>query len=159
MSKLGKLSDETNDMVMELASEMGLDKFIVVEPMAVQKSKQVIKISKANPTTEFLTKKPDTVCIYIYEEVFLRLDEEQCKLLLRDAMSTISYDAEKDKIIIGAPSITVTINGRAKYGDDLINAAEAAVWAIQQIADEEKEAKAAEKEAKAARRAQNKNKQ
>ena len=53
MSKLGKLSDETNDMVMELASEMGLENFIIVEPMAVQKSKQLIKISKANPTTEF----------------------------------------------------------------------------------------------------------
>ena len=62
------------------------------------------------------------------------------------------------RIIIGAPSITVTIGGRAKYGDDLINAAETAVWAIQQIADEEKAKKEAEKEAKAARRAQKKNK-
>lgn len=158
MSKLGKLSDETNDMVMELASEMGLENFIIVEPMAVQKSKQLIKISKANPTTEFLTKKLDTVCLYIYEEAFLRLEEAQRKLLLRDAMCTIAYDAEKDKIIIGAPSITVTIGGRAKYGDDLINAAETAVWAIQQIADEEKAKKEAEKEAKAARRAQKKNK-
>ena len=105
-----------------------------------------------------MTKKPDTVCLYIYEEAFLRLEEAQRKLLLRDAMCTIAYDAEKDKIIIGAPSITVTIGGRAKYGDDLINAAETAVWAIQQIADEEKAKKEAEKEAKAARRAQKKNK-
>lgn len=158
MSKLGKLSDETNDMVMELASEMGLENFIIVEPMAVQKSKQLIKISKANPTTEFLTKKPDTVCLYIYEEAFLRLEEAQRKLLLQDAMATIAYDGEKDKIVLGAPSITVTIGGRAKYGDDLINAAETAVWAIQQIAEEEKAKKEAEKIEKAARKAQKKNK-
>lgn len=84
--------------------------------------------------------------------------EAQRKLLLQDAMATIAYDIEKDKIVLGAPSITVTIGGRAKYGDDLINAAETAVWAIQQIAEEEKAKKEAEKIEKAARKAQKKNK-
>lgn len=152
MSKLGKLSEETQNMVMEMASEMGLENFIIVEAMAVAKSKQLIKISKANPTTEFLTKKPDTVCIYIYEDAFIRLSDEQQKLLLRDAMTNINYDAEKDKITIGVPSITVTTYGRAKYGDNLLNAAETAVLAIQQIADEEKERKEAEKAAKLSKR-------
>lgn len=152
MSKLGKLSEETHEMVMNMASEMGFENFIIVEPMAVAKAKQLIKISKANPTTEFLTKKPDTVCLYIYEDAFVRLSDEQQTLLLQDAMNTINYDADKDKINIGVPSITVTMNGRAKYGDDLLNAAEAAVLAIQQIADEEKERKEAEKAAKASRK-------
>lgn len=152
MSKLGKLSEETHEMVMNMASEMGLENFIIVEPMAVAKSKQLIKVSKANPTTEFLTKKPDTVCLYIYEDAFVRLSDEQQELLLQDAMNTINYDADKDKITIGVPSITVTMNGRAKYGDDLLNAAEAAVLAIQQIADEEKERKEAEKAAKASKK-------
>lgn len=145
MSRLGKLSEETQNMVMETASEMGLENFITVEAMAVNKSKQLIKISKASPTTEFLTEKPDAVCVYIYEDAFIRLSNEQQKLLIRDAMSNINYDAEKDKIIIGVPSITVTTYGRAKYGDDLLNAAESAVLAIQQIVDEEKERKAAKK--------------
>lgn len=152
MSKLGKLSEETHEMVMNMASEMGLENFIIVEPMAVAKSKLLIKVSKANPTTEFLTKKPDTVCLYIYEDAFVRLSDEQQTLLLQDAMNTINYDADKDKITIGVPSITVTMNGRTKYGDDLLNAAEAAVLAIQQIADEEKERKEAEKAAKASKK-------
>lgn len=152
MSKLGKLSEETNEMVMNMASEMGLENFICVEPMSVNKAKTVIKISKGNPTTEYLAKKSELICVYIYEEAFLRLSEEQQLLLLRDAMNTIVYDAEKDKISIGLPSIVVTIEGRAKHGDILLNAAETAVLAIQQIADEEKARKEAEKALKAGKK-------
>lgn len=157
MGKLGKLSQETNNMVMDLASELGLENFIEVEPMSVNKSKQLIKISKANPTTEFLTKKPDTVCVYIYEEAFLRLDNKMQQLLLKDSMNSISYDSEKDKIILGIPSITVSLDGRKKFGEELLNAAECAVLAIQQIADEEKERKEAEKSMKAGKKQQKKN--
>ena len=95
---------------------------------------------------------PDSVTCVIYEEAFDRLDDNCRKLVLEDALNTLSYDSEKDKIIVGCPSITVTLGGRAKYGEELINALETSVLAIQQIEDEKKAIKEAEKAAKAAKK-------
>ena len=141
MSKLGKLSDETVELVMNIAAETGLERFINVEPMNVLKSKKLIKISKASSTTEYLSKKIDTVCVYIYEKAFERLTDSQKELLIKDALNSVSYDNEKGRINIGCPSITVSLDGLSKFGEDLLNAAECGVLAIQQIIDEEKEKK------------------
>ena len=84
----------------------------------------------------------------VYEEVFDRLDDKNKKLLVEDALSLVSYDSEKDKINVGAPQIVITVGGRMKYGDDLINAAEIAVTMIQEIEEEKKAQKEAEKAVK-----------
>ena len=94
----------------------------------------------------------------MYEEAFDHLDEKNKKLLIKDALNVITYDSEKDKISIGVPQIVVTVGGRQTYGDDLINASEMAVLAIQQIEDEKREAKEEEKARKAAEKAAKKQK-
>lgn len=142
MSKLGQLSDETKELVLNIAAEYGIERFINVEPMNILKSKQLISISKAGAKAEYLSKKIDTVCVCIYENAFLRLSERQKELVVRDALNTVSYDTEKGKIIIGCPSITVTTGGLKKYGEELLSALECGVIAIQQLLEEEKEEKA-----------------
>ena len=69
-------------------------------------------------------------------------------MLVEDAFANVSYDDEKDKIIVGGPQISVSIGGWKKYGEKLINAAEIGQYAIAQIEEEKKAAKEAEKEAK-----------
>lgn len=148
MSKVGNLSDETKNLVLDLAAEFGLERFINVEPLNVLKSKQIIKVSKANSTTEYVAKKVDMVCVYIYEKAFERLTKEQQELIVRDALNYINYDSEKGKVIIGCPSITVSIDGLSKYGEELLNASECGVHAIEQIIEEEKEEKRNKKKKK-----------
>ena len=46
MAKLGKLSEDTVDLIDGIISETGLDNYINVKTYAVKKSKEVIKIKK-----------------------------------------------------------------------------------------------------------------
>lgn len=138
MAKFFELSEENIDLIEEVFQNTGLNNYMELKIMGVTKSKQLIKVQKNNPVTEYLAKVTDSINIQIYEEAFDRLDTDSKKILLEDAFAVVGYDGDKDKIIIGAPQITVTIGGRRTYGDKLINAAEAGVLAIQQIEDEKK---------------------
>lgn len=143
MAKYGVVSKETQELVDKISNETGLIQFIHIETMSVAKSKKVIEIKRCPPVGEYVAGKLDVVCVIVYEKVFERLSKEQQELLMTDAFNSINYD--NDKIIIGCPQIVVSRDGRAKYGDVLINAAETAVLLIQDIADEEKQQKELEK--------------
>lgn len=145
MAKFGKVSEETQELIDKISSETGLVQFMDIEAMSVLKSKKVIDIKRCPPLGEHVAGKLDVVCVIVYEKAFERLDEEQQEILMRDAFNTINFDSEKDRIVIGCPQITVSCDGRAKWGDALINTAETAVLTIQQIIDEEKEQKEIEK--------------
>lgn len=148
MAKLGKVSDETQALVDKVVGELGYDNCMNIEPISITKQKQLIKVARANATTEYKAKCPDSVFLYIFEAPFERLDEKQQELLIRDALNNVNYDSEKDRIIIGCPQVTVSVDGRAKWGDELVNAAECGVHMILQVEEEEKERKQAEREAK-----------
>lgn len=145
MSKFGTVSDETQEMVDRIVNEIGLVQYMDIEVMSVPKSKKVIEVKRLMPLGEHVARKLDVVCVIIYENAFERLGIEQREMLMRDALNSVKFDTEKDKITIGCPQIVVSCEGRAKWGDELVNAAEAAVLAIQQIADEEKSEKEAKK--------------
>ena len=145
MAKFFELSEDNINLVEDAFQSTGLHNFMECNILGIAKSKTLIKIQKNNPVTEYLAKVPESINIQVYEEAFDRLDDDSKKILLDDAFARVAYDNDKDKIIIGAPEITVTLGGRAKYGDKLINAAELGVLAIQQIEDEKKQMKEAEK--------------
>ena len=152
MAKFFEISEENKEIFDNIWDTTGMVHYVDLKLLGVSKAKEVVKVQKTNPQAEYLGKCPDSIICTVYEEAFDRLDERGKKLLAEDALSLVSYDSEKDKIIVGAPQIVVSVGGRAKYGEELINVSEAAVLAIQQIADEEAERKAAEKEAKKAKR-------
>ncbi len=141
MAKFGKVSEETQELIDNISNETGLIQFIDIEAVSVPKSKKVIDIKRCPPLGEHVAGKRDVVCVIVYEKAFERLSEEQQEILMRDAFNSVSFDGEKDRIIIGCPQIIVSCDGRVKWGDKLINAAETAVLTIQQIIDEEKEEK------------------
>lgn len=152
MAKLGKLSDDTVELIEKIVSETGLDNYISVKTYATKKSKEVIKIKKAGPIEGELAKDESTVFIIVYEEAFDRLTDNYQEILMRDVLNNIQYNPENGKITIGAPRITVTTWGLQKYGEDLLNAAESAVLTLEQIDEEQKERKRAESENKKAKK-------
>ena len=148
MAKLGAVSDDTRNLVDEILGKSGLANFVNAEVMSISKQKQIVTVKRANATTEYLANKPDSICIYVYEEAFDRLDDNARFLVMEDALNTVYYDTEKDKIVITPQQISVTVGGRAKYGEPLINAIEAGVHAIAQIEEEERERKEQSKKSK-----------
>lgn len=145
MAKFFELTDENQTLVNDVFQDTGMHNYMNLKMVGVSKAKELIKVSKANPLAEYVGKCPDTIVCAIYEDAFDRLDEKTKRLLLIDAFGVVFFDDEKDKISIGAPQIVVTVAGRMKYGEDLINAAETGVLAIQQVEDEKREQKELEK--------------
>ena len=152
MAKFGKVSEETQELVDKISNETGLIQFIDFETVAVPKSKKVIDIKRCPPLGEHVAGKRDVVCVIVYEKAFERLTVEQQELLMRDAFNMVYFDSEKDKIVIGCPQIVVSCGGRAKWGEKLVDTAEIAVTVMQQLIDEEKEAKEQAKAMKKAKK-------
>ena len=152
MAQFSNLSEENAELIQKISEELGLYNYVRIEGIGKVKDKQLIKVQLDNPVTKWKTNKPDTVNIFVYERAFDMLENKQKEILIRDAFNQINFDTEKDKITISCPHIEVSIDGRAKWGEELLNAAEAGVHAIIQIEEEEKEEKERQKAERAAKR-------
>lgn len=148
MAKFFELSEENAELVDTIFQETGMHNYINLTILGIPKAKELIKVSRANPLAEYVGNIPESVVCVVYEEAFDRLDDKMKRLLLTDAFNNVSYDDEKCKINVGAPQIVVTVGGRKKFGDELINAAETAIYVMQQIEEEKKERQEAERAAK-----------
>lgn len=146
MAKLTIASPEIDKLVQDVAGEMGLKSMgIEFQALNAKKAKEVVKISKANEITELMSDRQDLIIVIVYEEAFDRVDEKTQHMWVRMALEPISYDLEKDKIVIGCPTITVPLGIAEKYGAAAIDSAKLGLYTIAQIQDEEKEKKEAEK--------------
>lgn len=149
MSKLFKTSDDLVKMFEQEFERVGLASYgISLEVMSTIKSKNPVKVSKANSTTEYLTNTNDIICIEVYEAAMDRLNEEIKKIVVEMFISSISYDSEKDKINIQSNPIQLLFNMSRKYGSNVVDKIESVYLAIQQIEDEEKEEKELKKQKK-----------
>ena len=150
---------ETSTDIAELCQskweETGLAQMgIELKLLSVTKAKNVLKASKAGATINYLTKKD--AFLIIYEEAFDRLSDEMKEKLLEGALSNISYDTEKDKLLVEGDIAKELFRMRRKY-ENYVDMMEASYVVIQQIEEEEKQKKEEEKMRKAAEKAAKKN--
>lgn len=148
MAKIFETSGDIVEMAENTFNETGLPQIgIRLKVMSLTKANTIVKACKASATTEFLTHGDGTVHLFIYETAFDRLSDDMKKKLLEGALSNVSYDDEKDKLNVDNSQYGELIRMRRKYPDypDII---ENSVLLIEQIAEEDKERKAAEKEIK-----------
>ena len=156
--KLFNLSEENEEIFQDALEDAGLHNYMQLKTMGKNKQKELIKITRNNEVSRFAGNLPDDLInIVVYEEAFDKLDLEEKKLLAKDTMLGISYDDEKEKILIGVPQVIVTVAGRHNEGDKLIDAAEKGVMAIMEVEAERQRLKEEIKEKKAAERAAKKN--
>ena len=109
------------------------------------KAKTVLKVSRANATTHFLTQKD--VILLVYEEAFDRLTDEHKAILLEGILSNVSYDSEKDKMMVETDIAKEIFRMRRKY-PNYVDILEEAYIVINQIEDKEQQKKEAERLAK-----------
>ena len=91
---------------------------------------------------------PSIVVVALYEDAFDRVDEQTQEIWIRSLLVQISYDLDKDKIVITKPELNVPLGLYHKFGNIALEKAELALLTLQQIADEEKERKEAKKKSK-----------
>lgn len=151
MAKIFETSQDIAELAQGKFDETALsDLGINLKILSTTKSKSILKVSRANATTQFLTNKD--VILVIYEEAFDRLSDEFKNKLMEGAISNVSYDTEKDKLNVEGDIAKEMFRMRRKY-ENYVDVMETAYLVIQQIEDEEKERKEAEKQRKAEERA------
>ena len=139
-------SPDIQELVQEVANEMGLTQMgVEFQALNIKKSKEVVKVQKANEVTEILSDRETLVVVIVYEEAFDRVDEKERWMWIRQALDRVTYDAEKDKVSLVTPMVSVPLGFYPKYGNVALQNAELALLTIQQIEDEEKQRKEAEK--------------
>lgn len=159
MAKFFKADESIVKLVDEIANELGLAQYgIDFETLDVVNLKEVVKIVKANEYAEYLSGREDLILVLVNGEAFDLLPDGQDEngidnkyMWLRLAMDQISYDSEKEKIVIGAPSITVPVGMYEKFKNAAVDSALLAQYTLAQMAEkkaQERAEKAAQKKEK-----------
>lgn len=144
------LDPELEGKVKSLAVEMGLKAMgINIEPIRLKKSKKDFGVVlKSSDLVTLFTGDDSLVAVALYEEAFNRVDDQTQEIWIRSLLNQISYDMDKDKIIITKPELQVSLGLYHKLGNVAVQKAELAILVLQQIAEEEKEKKEAKKKDK-----------
>ena len=151
---MGKFTDLVNEdlekKVKDMSIEMGIKSMgINVEACGLKKSKKEIGVVlKGNDMVERLTNDPSLVLVALYEKAFERVDAQTQDIWIRGLLSQISYDDDKDRIMINKPELNINLGMYRKFGEIAMKKAELALITIQQVNDEEKEAKSLKKQKK-----------
>ena len=151
MAKLFETSKDIAELAQDKFEDTGLAQMgINLKVVSTPKAKTVLKLTRANATTHFLTQKD--VILLIYEEAFDRLPDAAKNVLMEGALSNVSYDTDKDRLNVDNDIAREIFRMRRKY-DDYVDMLETAYMLIEQIEDEEKRRKEEEKLKKAEERA------
>jgi uncharacterized protein with PIN domain len=151
MGKFSRDLDESLEKkVKTLAREMHItDWGINVEAIRLKKSKKEVgTVLKANDLVTLFTGDESLVAVALYEEALNRMDSQNQDLVIRSLLSQISYDADKDKIVITKPELQISLGMYRQFGDIAVKSAELQLLTLAQIADEEREKKANAKKKK-----------
>lgn len=150
MAKLFETSKGIADLAQEKWENTGLAQMgIELKVISTPKAKSILKVQRANATTNYLTKKD--VILIVFEEAFDRLTEEHKNLLMEGAISNISYDTDKDKLNVESDFAREIFRMRRKY-QNYVDVAEESYIVIETIEEEEKQRKEAERLAKKERK-------
>lgn len=146
------LEEGLEKKVRDIATAAGLREMgITIEPIALNSKKSYGEVIKANELVTLFTGDSDMVCIALNGELFLKLDEQSQTVLIESLLSQVSYDNEKEKIIITKPELNVGLGMYHKYKEVAVQKLELAYYTLQQMEEQrkaEKEAKKAAREAK-----------
>lgn len=155
MAKYSRDLDESLEKkVKELASSVGLrEQGITIEPIRLNSKKSYGEVIKANELVTLFTGDSDMVCICLNEELFDELDEQTQIVLIESLLSQVSYDSEKEKVVITKPEIHVGLGMLHKYKEVVVQKLEAAYYGLQQIEERKKKAKEEKKAARAEKKA------
>lgn len=158
MSKFSNdLSEDLKEKVKNIAATLKIDNMINIKAVRLTKTKKDIGvIVKGNDLTQLFTNDDSIVAIALYEDAFDELTDDAQNFFIENLLSQVSYDYDKDKIVITKPELNVPIGMYHKYGNEAIKNAELAILTIDQIHEREKEMKEVAKALKIANKKKNK---
>lgn len=152
MAKFFETSEEIQSLIQDEFINNGLATYgLNLKVISTVKGKDIITVSKASPTTEYISKQDSMIIVTVYEKAFDCLDEQGKRIFIEAALSNISYDSEKDKILIDKSQANMIHRMRHKYNNgilDILEQNELIIRHLEELEKEEKERVKSEKEEK-----------
>ncbi len=151
MAKLEKASEDIIEFITKIIIEHGLDAFATFRFFELPKQKEFIKVNKANATSEFFAKTSDLCTVFVNPRIWDRLDEQLRHMLVENALSGIHYEEKENgtgRLVVEQPNLLISSGCYAVFGKQLVDAAEIAYHAFEQIKEEDKKEKEAKKASK-----------
>lgn len=144
---MGKYSKDLDSSLVELVEQevakTNLQQIGVrVEPIKLNKSNgSVGEILKGNELVKLFINGDDLVAIALYEDAFFMVDEETRRIWVESLVSQISYDIDKDKLVITKPELMVPLGMYRKYGSKVVDKMEIALMTVTDLEEKRKEEK------------------
>lgn len=156
------LDERLEKKVKDMAAAAGLKAYgITVEAVRLRKSKTYGEVVKGNDLVTLFTNDPNLVCVALYEDLFIdprtgenRFDDATENYFIDSLLSQIKYDEKKDAPVIVKPEMHIGIGIAEKYKGVSLDKERAAIYALQQMADQKKKEKEEKKAAAAAKKKQ-----
>jgi hypothetical protein len=101
MARYEEPFEDTQSLFNEVIESTGLNNYINITVLANNKAKEIFKVNKSNELLKYRT--GDDVIIVLNENIFEKLTDEQKRIVVEEAIAYISFDSEKDKVIITQP--------------------------------------------------------
>lgn len=114
MAKFTAVDETTKEVFAKVFENAGLTQSIKFDVVNDPKQKVLYKVAKANPYVTY--KSGVELVVYLNEDIFWQLEDEQQVIVAEEAIAGVSYNSEKDTINIEKADV-VTFSGiLRKYG-------------------------------------------
>ena len=113
MAKFEDVFDDTQTLFTSLLLNANLAQVVTVKLLTDNKQKDIYKVVKANDLVRYMTN--NDVVIILNENIFDQLPEDQKKIIAEEAIASISFDFENDKLALAKPDLTTFSGIISKY--------------------------------------------
>ena len=147
MAKYNQLFEDHEEMFTRLITDADLNRYMSIAVLSNNTAKKLYTVTKPNDLHTY--RSGDDVIIVINEKIFEKLPPEQQLIAAESAVSFISFDTDKDKVVITKPDFEAHRDILRKYSFEIIETFEESVKSLYKAEKEAEDAsKAITKKAK-----------
>jgi hypothetical protein len=114
MARYEEPFEDTTDLYKKHLENAGLTTYINVTVLTNNRAKDIYKVNKANELLKYRT--GDDIIIVINENVLDKLDDADKEMVIEESISSIHYNADKDRIEISKPDVVTFSGVLSKHG-------------------------------------------
>ena len=147
MAKFEEPFEDTQNLLTAIATNAGLTQSVNIKLLTNNRLKEIFKVVKANDLLQHMTK--EDVVVLLNEKIFEQLTAEQKTMVIDEALASISYDQDNEKVVISKPDIITHSGVLRKYTYATYAILKESIKTLYQVEkDEEDAAKATTEKAK-----------
>lgn len=137
MAKFEEPFEDTQNLFNQVIDAAGLSNYINITVLADNKAKEIFKVVKANDLLKFRT--GDDVVIVLNEKIFDQLIPAQQRIVAEEALASIGYDTENDKLVISKPDFIAHSGILQKHTYPVIEVVRESIKTLYQAESQEEE--------------------